>query len=529
MKTPRNTTFISMADNGQYWHHGFEFCLRNLFDKLDRSISISININVDGLPIFKSSLKNFWPILCSVQEFPEMPPFAVGIYYGTAKPKDASEFLTPFIDELLPILEAGMTVNGYLITVKIRCFICDSPARAFIKGVTSFNGKFGCLKCTTKGQYLHITNTMVYPDINATKRTDEDFREKKYLDHQRRDTPLTKLPIDLIEDVIVSDSLHLLELGVMKKLLTSWRTGKMTNKAKWSTFEKAKISEFLVNVRFPSEIHRRMRSLEFVSLWKGLEYRSFLNYVGIVILKSYLPEKYYDNFVYLYCAIRICSANKYKHLLPVARCLFNDFINSFKSLYGVEYVTSNIHNLCHVVDEVERFGDLSTLSAYPFENYLHTLKKLLKAGPNPLAQVANRISENMNAGESFSFEEQIISKSPISVEKTKKICKITFPSFILSTACKDRWFLSKSLKIVCVVNIIESKNDWKIEGQHLLNQADFFSKPFKSSVIHIYVANQNLKNRSKNNLYECSAIMCKLVAISCADGTVFIPLIHTLN
>lgn len=367
-----------MENGGSYWHQGLEFCLKSALKNLRSPLTISINVNIDGLPIYKSSTKNVWPILFNIQELPNIKPLIIGIFYGTSKPKSATEYLNPFIEELLPLLESGLEVEGHQVLIKIRCFICDTPARAFIKGVINFNGKYGCIKCTTKGTYSQISRTMVFPDNNATKRTDASFRANEYSNHQRCESPLTRLPIDMIEDIIVADSLHLLELGVMKKLLNGWRTGCMSMNAKWSTFEKKQISNLLVNVRFPEEIHRRMRSLDFVSLWKGLEYRNFLNYAGIVVLKDYLPAKYFNHFLILFCAVRICSVSRYSILLEIARSLFIDFLIQFKSLYGVEFMTSNIHNLCHIVDEVKKFGPLSTLSAYPFENCLHLLKKKFK-------------------------------------------------------------------------------------------------------------------------------------------------------
>lgn len=275
-----------MGETGQYWHQGVVSCLKRIFRDISSSMSISININVDGLPIYKSAAKNFWPILCNVHEFPDIGPFVVGIFYGNGKPKDVNEFMNPFIEELEPLLQSGVIINGYHLNITIRCFICDTPARSFIKGVISFNGKYGCLKCTTKGRYSELSRTMTYPELTAPLRTDQLFRSMEYPNHQRGNTPLVKLPIDMIQDIIVGDSLHLLELGVMRKLLAGWRTGSLSLRTKWSTSQKKEISEYLVNVKFPSEIHRQMRSLEFVSLWKGLEYRNFLNYVGIVLLKD---------------------------------------------------------------------------------------------------------------------------------------------------------------------------------------------------------------------------------------------------
>lgn len=134
MRTPRTIDVIPMAENGKYWHNGFEKSIRNSFSQIDRSMLISININVDGLPINKSSENHFWPILFNVHEFPQIGAMTIGIFCGNGKPKLAKEYLAPFINEIIPILENGIYINGHKIDIVIRSFICDSPARAFVKG-----------------------------------------------------------------------------------------------------------------------------------------------------------------------------------------------------------------------------------------------------------------------------------------------------------------------------------------------------------------------------------------------------------
>lgn len=55
---------------------------------------------------------------------------------------------------------------------------------------------------------------MSYPRTNCTRRTDEGFRLKIDEDHHKEDTPLIRLiGIDMIQDFIVADSLHLFDLG----------------------------------------------------------------------------------------------------------------------------------------------------------------------------------------------------------------------------------------------------------------------------------------------------------------------------
>lgn len=134
LQTPTNITLQNVG-NGFYWHQGLEFCLRNCLAGIDKLKYISININVDGLPIYKSTKDEFWPILFNIYEMPEKQPMVIGIYNGQGKPSNLAEFITPFVQEAKNILVNGIDFgNGHILKVKIRCFICDSPARAFIKG-----------------------------------------------------------------------------------------------------------------------------------------------------------------------------------------------------------------------------------------------------------------------------------------------------------------------------------------------------------------------------------------------------------
>lgn len=100
---------------------------------------ISIKINIDGLPVYKSSKDEFWPILFNIEEAPGLPPMIIGVYSGKSKPCDINLFLKPFVDEMEEVLKNGVQINGHTISVSIRCFICDSPARSFVKGII-----FGC-------------------------------------------------------------------------------------------------------------------------------------------------------------------------------------------------------------------------------------------------------------------------------------------------------------------------------------------------------------------------------------------------
>lgn len=65
LQTPKIVQIMDVS-GGKYWYNGIEKNLRLVFSNLSKNISISLNFNMDGLPIFKSSQKVFWPILSTI-------------------------------------------------------------------------------------------------------------------------------------------------------------------------------------------------------------------------------------------------------------------------------------------------------------------------------------------------------------------------------------------------------------------------------------------------------------------------------
>lgn len=105
----------------------------------------------------------------------------------------------------------------------------------------------------------------------------------------------------------VSDSLHLIDLGVMKWLLVGWRDGNIGKYLiKWCGRDIEKVNEFLSQCTMPKEIHRSVRKIDVLAHWKGSEYRTFLYYLCFVILQDTLPIQRYHYFLHLFCAITIC-------------------------------------------------------------------------------------------------------------------------------------------------------------------------------------------------------------------------------
>lgn len=216
---------------------------------------------MDGIPLHKNSQAQFWSILMSIHEKPQAPVMTVAIYHGDTKPKNLEEYLGPMVRELNSLTANGLMVNKKHLAVKLRAIIADTPARALIKGVKGHGGYNGCQKCTVRGVYSKETHRMIYPGTNAVHRTDYDFRNGTYPGHVKMSTPLLQLEgFDMIQDMVVAERLHLIDQGIMKRMLVGWRSGSL-GRVKLCKVQCGAISTALSIIQLPSEIHRTVRGM----------------------------------------------------------------------------------------------------------------------------------------------------------------------------------------------------------------------------------------------------------------------------
>lgn len=271
--------------------------------------------------------------------------------------------------------------------------------------VFGHTSSIGCGRCTVVGYRHWITNAVVFPAFDCSKMTDDGFRKQEY-DQQKGATPLVELPIDMVNDFAIGDSLHLIDLGIMKTIIRGLMKGELTNiDAKWSGHQIDQINLFLESAKVPIEIksQRTVRSLVEFSRWKGREFRVFFLYLSLVIFRNTLKDYLFQHHLLLYCAITICYSDVYlQNYINVAEKCIQHYLIAFKNFYGDQHVTSNFHLLCHLIDDVKRFGKLDSFNAYPFESKLFYLKNLITNGNLPLSQIAKRISEQ----DHFGFEKK---------------------------------------------------------------------------------------------------------------------------
>lgn len=331
--------------------------------------------------------------------------------------------------------------------------------------------------------------------------------------------------MDLIQDIIVADRLHLIDLGVMKRLLIGWRDGTLGFAAKLSAQQINDISSMIRNIQLPSEIHRKLRGLDHLAHWKGTEFNNFLHYASIVVLKQHLSTEAYQHFLLFFCSITMLSSDYYKSNWHVAKKMLERFIIDFMTIYGQQYITSNIHNLQHIVDEAEMFGSLSTMAAYPFENGLQRMKNLIRSGSKTLEQVINRLSE-VNSNDYYRSR-QSTTKYPSITTCGSSVRAELEEGFVLGTSHRNGWFLTKTNQVVRFINAVQSPS-LIIHGKIMIGNGNYFQDPFTSSVLHVFCGDINNLSTCEF-LFSFDEIKCKLVAVKSKDEFVFIPLLHTLR
>ncbi|XP_053663436.1 uncharacterized protein LOC128712570 [Anopheles marshallii] len=408
------------------------------------------------------------------------------LYCGVTKPTIGEQCLRPVVDELNGLIRDGNLLRGKHITVKIRVIAAYTPARAFLKGVSGHTGYWSCQKCTVKGEYYQQRRTMVFPFGHEPKRTDAGFRINEPPGHRKNATPLTELAdFDIVEDTAQ-----------------------------------------------PCEVHRKPRQIKYAGFWKGSEYAFFFHYSSFIVLERHISPAEYQHFMLLFCATTLLSAKAHRAKWPLAEQMMEQFVKDYETVYGVGYMTSNVHNLLHVHDEVVRFGSLSAISTYRFENELQHLKRLLRSGWKNLEQAVNRISEFENFGMPKPPEQTITYPSQVSKFNTKVFVR---PRLTLQTGWGNAWFLTADGSIGKLQSAADGTDadvgKVLVRGHRLCRKMPAFDTPMDSNDMLIYRG--CIRDLSTGADLQCSTdeLVCKLVvtASRSRQDLTLVPLLHTFR
>lgn len=540
LHTPRNT-IIRNVNPGTYFHLGIANGLNNMFKYINTSDIpniIEVGINIDGLPLCKSSSSQLYPILCIVNNVKISPNiFPIGIYHGNDKPLSFNDFLEEFVNESVILTTQGLNIKDKSVLFKITMFLFDAVAKSSVLYIKGHSGYSSCTKCIQEGEY--INNRICFPEIKFIKRTNTEFLNKTDQEHHTGESIMERIPHFEPVSAVPLDYMHLICLGVVKKFVVStWCFGRPPHKL--CARDIINISNTLISlIKYtPIEFARKPRALKEAKRWKATEFRNFLLYTGPIVLKNVLEKVKYEHFLTLHVAISILSSDNFKQFTDYAEELLEHFVLCTKHIYSPEFLTHNIHNLLHITDDVRTFGNLNLFSNFPAENYLQKLKKMVRKSDNVLPQVVRRLTEemsipiyslisntNMNEDEIFTLEHEYNNGILIPGTTNPQYRIVKFDNFKLTLNKNNSCCKMTCGSIVEIFNLAYCPLLEKhvIIGKKYKCISNFYDNPCPSSLIGIHFVDQLDDNFS---YWPLSQVSKKLTRYPHASGFVVIPLLH---
>lgn len=106
-----------------------------------------------------------------------------------------------------------------------------------------------------------------------------------------------------------------------------------------------------------------------------------------------MTAEYFEHHVLLVYGITLLKSSSIsQENIAEANRLLNEYTARFEYLYGMRYLTCNLHLIRHLPSEVEKFGGLHVTSCFPFENLNGILKSYVHGSRYPELQIYSAVS-----------------------------------------------------------------------------------------------------------------------------------------
>ena len=193
------------------------YCIKNsLVVFKTQYVDLKIKIGIYGIPIFKSSSVQIWPISFIIRNVGFNKPIPIAVYAGLCKP-NFSGFIEQLHKELV-LFKSYANVSGFFIKITNFLFIFDAPARSLCQCVKNHSGYNACPYCRIPSVYA---NNKVISPFGVTYPSHTDCNYKSLSEsNQLFLSPLAEVA-DLCCD-FPPEYMHTVCLGVIRKLVISY-------------------------------------------------------------------------------------------------------------------------------------------------------------------------------------------------------------------------------------------------------------------------------------------------------------------
>lgn len=289
-------------------------------------------------------------------------------------------------------------------------------------------------------------------------------------EHHNGVSALKDLAIDHIKQVPF-DYMHLVCLGVMKKLIESVVFGKYKPK-KLENFLVDVLSNRLITLQMycPREFARNPRELSKYTKYKATEFRQLLLYTFIVVFCGIIADAQYNHFLLLHASMRVLLNNSSSpEAIEFAKQALDKFVVDAEVIHGLEFLSYNAHGLTHLVLDYQLYGQLDSISAFIYENSMKMYRAYFRKNNQLLPQIYNRIQEQLKFSEHLdnNYDHEVFKAYEIHhcgpiidglKESSTQYENIQTPKFFYSIQTSDNTIITESNQIGIIKNIFSHNN-----------------------------------------------------------------------
>ncbi|KAG0434150.1 hypothetical protein HPB47_019318 [Ixodes persulcatus] len=367
---------------------------------------LTLTVNTDGSPVFKSSNSSIWPIQFTVSELPPEKRFSnttlAGLWCGKKHP-NMLQFMSKFADVLMDVEPIEWTCGAVNHTSKVHLLCCcaDAPARAAVQNHVLYSGYFGCPWCLIRGEHTGGCIRYIQEDPEPAERTAESVARDAKLAERFREpvegvkgaSALAGVPnFDPVWGYSV-DYMHCALLGVTRQI-TELLVASSNSECQFYIGKPAVlgvVNQRLLKIKPPHCITRLPRSLLERAFWKASEWRLWLLFYCLPCTLGVLHPRFWRHLARLAEAVHLLLRMEISpSQINRAETLLKKFVAQVPILYGQAAMTFNVHQLLHLANTVRRMGPLWANSAFTFESGNGQLLRHVTAAKGVPGQVIER-------------------------------------------------------------------------------------------------------------------------------------------
>jgi hypothetical protein len=474
-KTDHNGSNISSLFDGLIYKAHQKF--------LDIKSNISLSYYADGVALYTSSKLSIWPFFLHINELPIEERYKIEntIILGLWYDKEKKPFFNTFLEPTIPFFDSfrtkGITIefieNNKVCNFNLKGILIfgngDAPARAIMLHFLQFNGHFGCSVCLQDPQTVEkilkqraakeadegkaskrmkhseplasgevkAPKNLVYEyKKDITLRTSKDTLKLAYEAEEEKKSKSGVKGVSILSIIVWKyfvesmglDTMHSVFSGIGKKLIELW-FDKIHKDQKFSLFKFISVvDKYLEKIKHPNFCTRHTRPFTgHLSFYTTSELKNWLMYFSIPILQQIMTREYFEHYFFLVEAMFLLHQDSISQEdLIKADCLLHKFVSAFEKLYGLQYMSFNVHSLLHLPEVTKNLGPLSQLNCFPLEKLNGRIKNWVKGSRYP----ERRIISFLSAAQTMpSFVDQIPENSEelefiYGMEKSYQACRL---------------------------------------------------------------------------------------------------------